>query len=171
MNNQVAVKHNLKIYNIRIDALQLTSVMCLSRDIIRKMLAVVLAMVGLSSAAVLIADVLIYSVIILLCFKERTNLMPRFTFFYIACAIYFMISLALHPDYYYWYTRPNLGAIYTVFRPDHGALWAIMSIELSETAEKVWDNLRYYAYALGLYNMYLAYGAWKSGGIWYSYNA
>ncbi len=171
MNNKIAVRYNLKIYNIRIDALQLTAVMCLSRDIIRKMLAVVLAMVGMSSTAVLLADVLIYSVILLLCFKERTNLMPRFTVFFITCAAYFAISLAFHPDYYYWYTRPNLGAIYTVFRPDHGALWAIMAIELSETAEKAWNNLRYYAYALGLYNMYLAYGAWKSGGIWYSYNA
>ena len=59
--------------------------------------------------------------------------------------------------------------MYTIFRPDHGAVWAFLMIELAGSYSNVLRNLKRYAVVLFFYNLIQLFQAIQAGH-WTSYN-
>lgn len=93
-----------------------------------------------------------------------------FNWIFFICASYFLITLLIHPEYNAWYSRDIYGVMYSVFRPDHGAIWAFLMVEISGNYERLWKNIKRYAVVLFIYNIYLLINMHRIG-YWTSYNA
>lgn len=156
---------------VEIDLLQLCSLMCMCRNLIRESLFIVLSMLGLSSMTIFLTYIIIYLPFAIYCVGTKKIPCIKTIFFIIICSLLFGITLLIHPDYAYWYTRKHFGVFYTMFRPDHGVIWAFFAIEICENYDKIWTNLKVYAFAQGLYNIYLVFQSKINDGLWYSYNA
>ena len=50
------------------------------------------------------------------------------------------ITIAIHPDYAYWYTRETYGILPYIFRPDNG-IYAFLLIRLVDDAEQILKDL------------------------------
>lgn len=83
-------------------------------------------------------------------------------FFFVG--LFFCFTLFANPSYERWFLRENYGVFDTVFRPDQGAIWAFLMVEISKEPEKLFKNLRTTAIVLLLYNFFAAYQSIQVGG-------
>ena len=122
-----------------------------------------------SSVSPFAACILIYAPLFAYIYLERRLPWKYFHWVFLFCALFFGVTLLIHPDYISWYTRDIYGVMYTVFRPDHGAVWAFLMIELAGSYSNVLRNLKRYAVVLFFYNLIQLFQAIQAGH-WTSYN-
>lgn len=89
----------------------------------------------------------------------------RFHWMLLACCLFFGVTYLIHPEYKHWYTRDAFGVVDAVLRPDKGAIWAFLMVEISRNAKELWKNFQLSAVGIFLYNLYLWVGA-KRIGYW-----
>ena len=150
--------------------LDLTCVLWLCNAPLRLVLMNLLRIVRLSGFTILFENILIFIPLVLYIVIERVIPWKYFHWLLLVLSSFFVITLKIHPEYEYWYSRDIFGVWYTVFRPDHGAIWAFLIVELSQKEERLWKNLNVYAVVLFLYNLYNLYQA-TIAGTWMAYNA
>lgn len=150
--------------------LDLTCVLWLCNAPLRLVLMNLLRIVRLSGFTILFENILIFIPLVLYIVIERVIPWKYFHWLLLMLSSFFVITLKIHPEYEYWYSRDIFGVWYTVFRPDHGAIWAFLIVELSQKEERLWKNLNVYAVVLFLYNLYNLYQA-TIAGTWMAYNA
>ena len=123
----------------------------------------ILNLFGAGDYTQLVAGVITFIPLIIYTVTSKRTPFKRFIILYVLVAAYFIFTLALFPEYSYWYSRENLGVAYVVFRPDHGALWAVFMVEACESPRRLWNNIKIIAIVMFLYNCLLAINATKLG--------
>lgn len=120
----------------------------------RVIISTVLAFLGLGSLNRLFGGIIIFLPLLLYIMLEHKLPWKYFHWILLACILFFGGTLLFHPDYVTWYTRADFGVMYVVLSPDHGAIWAFLMIEISQTQERLWNNIKWIATITGLYNLY-----------------
>ena len=75
---------------------------------------------------------------------------------YVGIAIVFLLSYLLTPELSEWYTNPNWGLAYRVFRIDRG-IYAYLLIKIVEDPKRILKNLHISAIVWGLYLLLQTY--------------
>lgn len=149
--------------------LDLTCLFWFSNTPLRLLLAKFLGIFGIGGYTVPMLIIIIYIPLIIYIFKTKKIPWRYFHWIFIITVIFFGVTLYFNPEYEYWYSRDIYGIIYTIFRPDHGAIWAFLMIEISNTPERIFKNLKNYSIILFCYNMFLllqnqSVGYWTAFG-------
>ena len=122
-----------------------------------------LAALGLLSYNLIISAVLTYVPLIVYVILAKNYKCIGFVSVYLSIAAFFWVTLQIHPDYLYWYNREIFGIGYTIFRPDHGALWIVLFIELAKSPQDIWSGVKVSAAILFFYSLFRAYIAMGQG--------
>lgn len=149
--------------------LDLTCILWFCSMPMRVVISTALAFIGLRSFNRLFAGMIIFLPLLLYIALERKLPWKYFHWIFFACALFFGVTLILHPDYITWYIRDDFGVMYAVLSPDHGAVWAFLMIEISQTPERLWNNIKWIAAIIGVYNLYRLLIA-ISVGYWGAYD-
>ena len=148
----------------------LTVILWLCNAPLKMLVHIPLSAFGLSSLTMLAAGVITYIPLMLYVVMERRLPCKWFIVIFLLVAAFFGVTLLNHPDYQAWYDRDLFGVGYTVFRPDHGALWAVLMVELCGSGERLLKNLKVASIVIFFHNLLLAYSASKTG-YWTYYTA
>lgn len=122
-----------------------------------------LSVLGMGELTILVAGLVTFTPLFLYVLLDKRLPCKRFVCLYALVAAFFGISLLIHPEYEYWYDREIYGVAYTVFRPDHGALWAVLMVELCGSCKRLFKNFAVIAVVTFLHSLYLAYDATVTG--------
>ena len=149
--------------------LDLTCLFWLSNTPLRLLLAKFLGVFGIGGYTIPILVIIIYFPLIIYIFKTKKIPWKYFHWIFIITVIFFGVTLYINPEYEHWYSRDIYGIVYTIFRPDHGAIWAFLMIEISHTPERIFNNLKNYSIVLFCYDMLLllqnqSLGYWTAFG-------
>lgn len=138
---------------------------------VRTVCYTVLAKFGVSSLYILATNVVIYAPLFCMLFVDSRLRRKAIRFFvlYLGIALFFLITLAIHPNYLECYTRDIFGAIDAVFRPDTGALFGFLAVYLCKDFKQLRKFLLYAAYLTLLYSLYQLLMA-RRMGYWESYS-
>lgn len=145
--------------------LDLTCILWLCNTPVRMVIAKILSLVHQQSHAPLFTAILIYLPLIIYILVNEKIPWKFFHWFVIACLAFFGITYLIHPEYKHWYTRDAFGVYDTIFRPDRGAIWAFLMIEISGNEKRLWNNFKCASVGIFLYNFYLWIQA-KRIGYW-----
>lgn len=148
----------------------LTVVLWLCNAPLKMLVHIPLAAFGLSGFTMFAAGVVTYLPLLIYVVLERRLPCKWFIIVFLTVSAFFSLTLFNHPEYRIWYDRDLFGVGYTVFRPDHGAIWAVLMVELCGSSERLFRNLRIVAIITFLYNLLRAYSAVKTG-YWTYYTA
>lgn len=159
-----------KIYIPSSFLLDMTCVMWLCSMPMRILVSKILGVFGIGAFTIPVVGILIFLPLIIYILFERRLPWRYFHWILLFCILFFGVTLLVHPEYKEWYTRDIYGVMYTVFRPDHGAVWAFLMIEISGTRERIWKNLKIYSLVLFAYCFYQLHIA-QIQGYWTSFNA
>ncbi len=143
----------------------ITCILWICSDLVRTICAKLLSFFGGAEFASCITVIIIYTPLLLYIVMCKRLPWKKFNVVFLLSAGYFLFTLIIHRDYAQWYFRSHYGVIQLIFSPDKGAIWAFLMIEVSGSAEKIWNNLRYSVLGIGIYNIYLFLQA-RSLGYW-----
>ena len=160
-----------KVYLTTSFAVSWTLVTYLASGAVRTMCSIVLSKLGFGSLYILATNVIIYTPLLCMLFADRklARKVAHFAVLYFGIALFFLITLAIHPNYEEYYTRDVFGALYAVFRPDTGALFGFFVVYLCKDFKQLKRALLYAAYLLLLYGIYQFLMA-RRLGYWESYS-
>lgn len=150
--------------------MDLTVVLWLCNAPLKMLMHIPLSALGFANLTMLAAGIITYIPLMLYVVLERRLPCKCFVAIFIVVAAFFGMTLLSHPDYQAWYDRDLFGVGYTVFRPDHGALWAVLMVELCGSGERLLKNLKVASIVIFFHNLLLAYSALKVG-YWTYYTA
>ncbi|MDE6789757.1 MAG: O-antigen ligase family protein [Ruminococcus sp.] len=145
--------------------LDMTVVLWLCNAFLRKVVAKALLVIHLHQYLSLLTTAIIYLPFLLYIAISKKIPFKYFQCFFLACAVFFGFTLLLHPSYLHWYTRESFGAVDVVFRPERGAIWAFLMVEICGDAKRLWKNFQWASVGLFVYNMLLWLEA-KRAGYW-----
>lgn len=148
----------------------LTVVLWFCNASLKMLIHIPFSALGLADFTMLGAGIITYIPLLLYVILERRLPCKWFVVVFLIVAAFFIGTLFNHPDYQIWYERDLFGVGYTIFRPDHGALWAVLMVELCGSGERLLRNLKVVALVTFIYNILLAYSAAKTG-YWTYYTA
>ena len=125
----------------------------------------------LSSIAYPIAFFITYVPVLLLVpvNREKANRLMEFGVLFILLALILGVSLMIHPDYEYWFTRETYGVLPYIFRPDNG-IYAFLFIRLVKNPNVILKNLRISGCLMYVYFLRQLLNA-LSTGYWLNENA
>lgn len=130
---------------------------------LKSLVHIPLAVLGIGGLTIPVAGLVTFTPLFLYMLLEKRLPCKRFILLYALVAVFFAITLWNHPEYKYWYDRDIYGIAYTIFRPDHGALWAVLMAELCGGGKRLLNNLTVVAAVIFLHSLYLAYAATSTG--------
>lgn len=108
----------------------------------------------------------VYGLVFIACLvNPQKYLKIDFILLYLSILMFFFITVTLHPDYLYYYTREEYGVWDYVLIPYKG-LYSYLFIRLLNSPEKVKRNLKISGWIMYIYFVYLLYIA-KRRGFWY----
>lgn len=143
----------------------ITCILWICNNLVRIVCAKMLSLFGLTSLVSYMTIAVIYIPLLLYIILTKKIPWRYFHWVFLLCSGFFLITLLIHPDYAQWYFRDSYGIMQLSFSPSRGAIWGFLMIEISGTVDKIWDNLRYGACGVGIYNIYLFLQA-RSLGYW-----
>lgn len=143
--------------------IDLTVILWFCNAPLKSIVHIPLGMLGMGGLTIAVAGFVTFIPLFLYLLLERRLPCKRFLSLYVIVALLFAITLSMHPEYEYWYGREIYGIAYTVFRPDHGALWAVLMVELCGSYKRLFKNLSVAAVVIFFHNIYLAYSATAVG--------
>lgn len=143
--------------------IDLTVILWFCNAPLKSIVHIPLGMLGVGGLTIAAAGLVTYMPLFLYLLLERRLPCKRFICLYAIVALLFMITVSMHPEYEYWYSREIYGIAYTVFRPDHGALWAVLMVELCGSYKRLFKNLSVVAVVIFFHSLYLAYAATATG--------
>ena len=174
---QSAKKKKRKIGVFQIDLsfkpemlLNFACVFWLSNNALRMFIAKILSVAGMQKYAGYILAPLIFIPLIVYFLMKGKFVGKYFWLFLAGVAAFFGITYAMHPEYRHWYTRDAFGIWDTVFRPDRGAIWAFLFIEIARNEDDLWKIFKASAFINFFYNFYFWFKA-KRIGYWTYINA
>lgn len=143
----------------------------LANGAVRTLCYEILSRLRLGYFYILATDIVIYLPLFLMLFKDKAlaKKMMHFVALYVGVGLFFLITLAIHPNYEEYYTRDVFGAVYAVFRPDTGALFGFLGIYLCKDFKQIKKVLLIAAYVLLIYGIYQVVIA-RSRGYWEAYS-
>ncbi|MDO5018426.1 MAG: O-antigen ligase family protein [Lagierella massiliensis] len=156
----------INLSSIKIKAsylIELTCILWLLNAPLKRFFARILGIVGLTKYNQLIVGILTFMPLLIYILKFKKVPFRYFNIVFLLCALFFSITYLLNPEILYWYNREIFGISYTVFRPDHGAIWAFLIIELLHDEDRIWKVFKIYSIFLFVYNMFLLYVKNKLG--------
>ena len=136
----------------------------MSSGLVRTLLYSVLSKVNLGRSYLFLTIFIMYFPIIIVFFaqlaKEKTvdKELIIFIVSFIVIALYFAITLFIHPGYEEHYTKNYFGAYDAVFRPDNGAIFLLLAVLLCKNTERLRHNLRL---SVPILFIYLGYQYWQ----------
>ena len=145
--------------------IDLTVILWFCNAPLKSIINIPLSILGYSGLTMALAGIVTYVPLYLYLLLEKRIPCKRFVCVYSIVALFFIITLSAHPEYEYWYNRELYGVAYTIFRPDNGALWAVLMVEMCGSYERLFKNLKYAAAIIFIHNLYLAYSA-EAVGYW-----
>lgn len=150
-------------------------VCAMSSGLVRTVLYSVLSKVNLGRSYLFMTIFIMYFPIIIVFFaqlareKKVDKELIIFIVSFIVVALYFAITLFIHPDYEEHYAKSYFGAYDAVFRPDNGAIFMLLAVLLCKNTERLRHNLRLAAPVLFVYLVY-QFWQYKSLGYWMAYD-
>lgn len=137
--------------------IDLTCLLWLINSPLKRFFAQLLGIIGLTKYNQIVVGVITFIPLIVYIIKFKKIPWKYFHWLFALCSLFFIITYFMNPGIMYWYSRDIFGISYTVFRPDHGAIWGFLIIELLKSDERIWRVLKTYCFILFLYNMFLLY--------------
>lgn len=117
-------------------------------------------------AAELVTNAFVYAPLLLACMiKPNKFIKLDFIILWLFLVLFFLGTLALHPNYLYWYQRDQYGVWDHVFTPNSG-LYAYLFIRLFDDPKKITNILRkalWGRYVFCAYQIFMA----SRRGFWY----
>ena len=138
-------------------------VLFFSYPFINAVVHVICSMFGVESIENLLAFVLVYTPVLILCIVKSKNAIPIDVFFVLGgIAVFFMGTLLVHPEYIDWYTFEEYGALEYVFYPDE-AIYAYLFVRLIADPSKVIKNMKISGWIMYIFFVYQIYVATQRG--------
>ena len=78
--------------------------------------------------------------------------------------LFFIVTLAMNPAYERWYSRETYGVWDTILKPDQGAIWVVLMVEISKSPKRFFKNIHTSAMLLFLYSFFQVYQSVQNGG-------
>ncbi len=147
----------------------------MSSGLVRTLLYSVLSKVNLGRSYLFLTIFIMYFPIIIVFFAQpaKEKIVNKeliiFIVSFIVIALYFAITLFIHPGYEEHYTKKYFGAYDAVFRPDNGAIFLLLAVLLCKNTERLRHNLKLAAPILFVYLGY-QYWQYKTMGYWMVYD-
>lgn len=134
--------------------LDLTCILWICNDLLRLIVNKILSYVSLTGISPRVVSFIIYMP--LLCYIYMTGKLPwkKFHWIFLICVFYFSVTLIVNPSYYYWYARSSYGVFDVIFRPDKGAIWAFLIMEIMWSNDRVWHVFKTSMPLLLIYNIF-----------------
>lgn len=143
--------------------IDLTCLLWLINSPLKRFFARLLGIVGLTKYNQIVVGVLTFIPLIVYIIKYKKIPWKYFHWIFGFFALFFLITYLIKPSILYWYSRDIFGISYTIFRPDHGAIWGFLIIELLNSDDRIWRVLKIYCLILFLYNIFLLYVRFRVG--------
>ena len=109
-----------------------------------------LSVFGLGSYYHLIVNGFILMLYNLVCVKKRRIAVPDFWILYSIILVFFVITYLIHPEYEYWYTREDYGALNYVFRL-HNGIFIYLFIRLVNDPKRIIKIIKVSAWPIYLW--------------------
>lgn len=120
--------------------------------------------VGVTELSRWIAWLIAYLPVILIPFvtreKDRAYIEFLAIFFFLITSL--CVTIIIHPDYWYWYTRETYGVMPYVFRPDNG-IYAFLFICIVNDSKEILKNLRIVGFVMYIYYAWQLLSAMRRG--------
>lgn len=109
--------------------------------------------IGLAPVGSVVSYIVIYTSVFLLVFlrsERTTKAVLEFLFLHFTLIVLLSLSLLIHPEYEYWFTRETYGVLPYVFRPDNG-LYIYLFIRMVNDPDTLLKNLRVSSWLMYVY--------------------
>lgn len=159
------VLYNRGLYFSNEQLIDLTVILWFCNAPLKSLINIPLSILGIAGLTMAVAGIVTYIPLYLYFLLEKRIPCKRFVCVYSVIALFFIATLSVHPEYEYWYNREIYGVAYTIFRPDHGALWAVLMVEMCGSYKRLFRNIKIVAAIVFIHNLYLAYSA-EAVGYW-----
>lgn len=143
--------------------IDLTVILWFCNAPLKSIVYIPLSILGIDGLTIAVAAFITFVPLFLYLLLEKRLPCKYFLCLYVVVALLFAITLSAHPEYEYWYNRDIYGIAYTIFRPDHGALWAVLMVELCGSYKRLFKNITIVAIVIFFHSLYLAYAATTTG--------
>lgn len=112
----------------------------------------VMELVGLEKEGRATLLILLYLMVVLLCFLNNQYFIPDFILLYGAIVVFFLLTYLVHPEYHYVYTREYYGVLPYVLRPDNG-IYAYLFVRLLRNPVQFEKSLRVSSFLMLCYSV------------------
>lgn len=107
--------------------------------------------IGLSySASLYLTLFVLYGLYFSYCIYVHKLLAPDFWLLLFLVSCFFLVSFLFHPEYKFWYTRPEYGVWEYVLRPDNG-LYIYLFLRVINKPKEILKSIRYSALVMYAY--------------------
>lgn len=141
-----------------------------SSQFIRLVLSKILGKIGMLDKMTICVICIIYTPLLLALLINLNRGLKKiipFLFLLITVLLFFEITLLVHPEYQYWYSRETYGVVDTIFRPDKGGIFGFLFVAiLASNKEKMIKSLKTvlvinFFMILYKYSQYMVRGYWQ----------
>lgn len=104
-------------------------------------------LVGMESLGIYALIAVLYTIVFVLCALNRKQEVLEFLVLLSIIVAFFIITILVHPEYEYVYTRERYGVLPYVLRPDNG-IYAFLFIRLVGKPDKILESLHISSYLM-----------------------